>query len=134
MDASTIRARLHYLWYVAETDWVELMSSALSGAFVPVLLYRGDNQVLGYAWAYALLCSCASFAKVWGVVLEVDLLRIIGCALGAFFWASLSVAIYRNAGGSVSFGCFGVLALIQLWAYWRIQRYRTMHRALRRAV
>jgi hypothetical protein len=134
MDARKVRDRLHYLWFDAGTDWVELMSSALSGSFIPVLLYRGDDQVLGYAWAYAFLCACASFAKIWGVVLELSVLRIIGCVLGMFFWVSLSVAIYRSSGASVSFGCFAVLAVVQGWAWWRIQRYRTMHRASRRAV
>ena len=129
-----LRKRWHYLWFQAQTDWVELFSAALSGSFVPVLVYRGNSSILGVALPFALLCLMASLCKVVGVTWEVYPLRVAGCALGTAFWTMLSLTLWKNSGLSVSFGCFAVMAGIQVWVNWRLRRHHKMTQLVRRAV
>lgn len=118
-----LRTRLHYLWFDAPTDWVELLSAMLSAAFGLLLIYRGPNaNALAYAYAYAALCYASSSCKVFGVLFEWRKVRIVGLWLGTIFWVTLSFVLLIGTPGSISWLCFAVLAAVQMWAAWRISR------------
>jgi NADH:ubiquinone oxidoreductase subunit 2 (subunit N) len=118
-----LRARLYYLWFELDPAGVELLSAALSATFVVLLLYRRTGTTpLDHAHAYAGMCGLASAAKVVGVVLEVRALRLVGLALGAVFWATLSYVLLRGNSNSIAWLCFAVLALAQGWGWWRVVR------------
>jgi hypothetical protein len=70
--------------------------AALSATFVVLLLYRRPGTTpLEHAHAYAGMCGLAAAAKVLGVLLEVRALRLLGLALGAIFWTTLSYVLLR---------------------------------------
>lgn len=123
MRADARRARLRYLWCAMPTEGIELLSAALSGTFAILLLKAGANaNAIEHAYAFAALCLTASACKVVGVVFERTALRIVGLLLGNIFWVTLSGVIVVTVPGSITWLCFAILALAQLWAVWRLVR------------
>lgn len=110
-----LRARLRYLWDDAPPDGVELLSAALSATFAVLLVYNGSNTVQHAYW-FAALSAVAAGLKYVGVLLEHPALRVTGLLLGTIFWVTLAGVFASSVPGSISWLCYAVLALAQLWA------------------
>lgn len=112
-----LRARLHYLWAEAPPDGVELLSASLSATFAVLLVYNGSaTNAIQHVYWFAALCALAAALKLVGVLLEHTALRVAGLLLGLIFWVTLAGAAVSSVPGSITWLCYAVLALAQLWA------------------
>jgi hypothetical protein len=105
-----------------QTEGIEVLTGMMSAAFGIMLLYWGDES-LGFSYSiwYAILCFLAAFLKLWGVVWQRTLPRILGLFAGIVVWGSVTAA-FLSVEYSISWLAFLVLGLVQGWALWRIGR------------
>ncbi len=112
-----LRARLHYLWNDAPPDGVELLSASLSATFAVLLVYQGQQaNAVQHSYWFAALCTVSAGLKFAGVLFEYLPLRVAGLLLGLIFWVTLAGVFAASVPGSISWLCYAVLALAQLWA------------------
>lgn len=115
-----------------DTRGVELLSAQLSLWFCVVFLTsdstaRPQPVLLWSAW-----CALAALGKVAGVAATLMVpspswgrwVRLGGNFLGLGFWTVLAGVIFILARGGIGWGSFGMIALAQVWCFYRVVRGR----------
>lgn len=121
-----LRSRLRYLMNDTDPDGVEILAALLSLSFGVVMAVRGrDSNAINNVYIYTGLCFLSAALKLTGVVCEVWWMRVAGLLLGVIFWFTISAAFLLTIPGSISWLCFLVLALSQLWAVRQVMRRTT---------
>lgn len=116
-ETAGLRRRLAYLWGDMDSTGIELLSASLSLTFAILLAKQGGNaNAIEHAYWFAALCFTAALLKFGGVLFEITLLRIAGLGLGTVFWLTLAGVLAATVPGSITWLCFAVLALAQLWS------------------
>lgn len=120
------REQIRALWSDMKPDLVEVLTAFISLSFGAILAFRGrDSNALGAgATFYALLCFTAAACKLVGWAYRLAVLRIAGLLLGVIFWVTVSTAFLLTIPGSISWLCFAVMAVAQLWAVRQVVRQR----------
>lgn len=122
-ETARLRRRIGHLWSGMDSTGIELLSASLSLTFAILLAQQGgDADTIEHAYFFAAMCLTASLLKFGGVLYEITLLRIAGLGLGTVFWVTLAGVFLGGVRGSITWLCFAVLALAQLWAISRVAR------------
>lgn len=120
-----LRRRFGVLWNETDSTGIELLSAALSSSFAVLLIREGRNaNALDHGYFFAAICMVAATLKLGGVVIENAPVRVLGLLVGVIFWVTLAGVFVTTVPGSITWLCFAILAVAQLWSAKRVVQTR----------
>lgn len=126
-----MRRILRALIYDLDPRPVELLASQISLWFAVVLTQTTTSAIPQPRWFWTIWCFVAAFAKVAGVLPSLlsdhpprwsAWCRLVGAALGAFFWLVLAGVLVLLVPGGIGWGAFLILSGAQGWVLYRLGR------------